>query len=151
LYCINLSIISFIDKIDVTPNTRSQRLIYFFLSVFTFLAGAFLATTLAGAFFITFFTTAFLTGALVTTGLATILTTGLVTFLPRYFELSNARIGMKTILINRSPSPYVQCFQNLAAILKKLIIIKTINTGGTKIHRKFRPDRPPSLNIRYRL
>ena len=94
------------------------------ISVFTFLAGAFLATTLAGAFLITFFATAFLTGALATTaaglaiGLAMIFATGLTDFLPRYFELSNARIGMKTILINRSPSPYAQCFQNCFAILK---------------------------------
>ena len=85
---------------------------YFFLiSVFTFLT-----TFLAGAFLITFFATAF-TGALLA-GVAIILTTGLVTFLLRYCELSNARIGMNTILINRIPSPYARCFQNLSAILK---------------------------------
>ena len=118
------------------------------ISVFTFLT-----TFLAGAFLITFFATVFLTGALVTTiaGLAIIFVTGLVPFLPRYFELSNARIGMNTILINNIPSPYAQCFQNLVATLNAFMIINTQNTGGIKIHRKFRPDRPPSLNIRYRL
>jgi hypothetical protein len=99
-----------------------------------------------------FLPTAFFVGAfavgVVVIGLTATLAAAL---LPRYFELSNASIGMKTTLINKIPSPYVQCFQNLFAILKQLIIISIANTGGINIHRKFRPDRPPSSNIRYRL
>lgn len=102
-----------------------------------------------------FLATTFLAGAFAI-GLAVVTIIGLAvplatSFLPRYFELSNARIGMKMIFKNNIPSPYVQCFQNLSAILNTLIIMSTTNTGGMIIHKKFRPDRPPSLNIRYRL
>ena len=74
---------------------------FLFLSVFTFFTAAFfLITFLAGAFTATF---------------AMCLTAA---FLPRYFESSKARIGMKMTLRNRIPSPYARCFQNLFAILK---------------------------------
>ncbi|MEI6673409.1 MAG: hypothetical protein WCL02_09275 [bacterium] len=97
-----------------------------------------------------FLTIPFLVTASVTTftGVATIV---LVVFLPRYFESSNARIGIKIIFKKMIPSPYVQCFQNFFVILNTFISIKIKNTGGIKIHKTFRPDRPPSLNIRYRL
>ena len=92
--------------------------------VLTFLTGDLatgflIATFLTGALAIGFLATAFLIGALATvliSGLAITFATCLVFLLPRYFESSNARIGMKITLRNTIPSPYVQCFQNFSAM-----------------------------------
>ena len=147
----------FLQKINRTkktsgdiPNVLCALFLYnyfFLVSVFTFFTGVFF---LAGAFTAGVLTSFFAIGLLraLFIGLTTTL---LADFLPRYFESSNARIGMKIIFRNTIPIPYAQCFQNLSAILNALIIIRITNTGGKRIHRKFRPDRHPSSNIRYRL
>ena len=67
---------------------------------------------MTGVFFITF-----LAGALITV-LVGIFFIDVAIFFPRYFELSKARRGMKTILTNKIPSPNVQCFQKFSVILK---------------------------------
>lgn len=113
-----------------------------------------MVTAFAGAFFTIFFATGFLIILLLgilTSWVGTILIIFLIDFLPRYFELSNARIGTNTIFINIIPSPNVQCFQNLFVILKILIIIITINNGGKRIDNAHRPDIPQSLKRSIRL
>lgn len=87
---------------------------YFFLGValFAFLVGAFLTVlliTLFAGFFATGFSIVFTIGFTIAF---------VVIFLPRYFELSNAMIGMKMIFRNVIPIPYAQCFQKFFAMLK---------------------------------
>jgi len=72
--------------------------LYFFTGVF------FAATFFAGAFVVGF-----------VTGLAPDLA---IACWLRYLELSNARIGMNTILTKSIPSPNARCFQNFSAILR---------------------------------
>ena len=84
--------------------------------VFTFFTAGFFAVLVglfAGAFFARAFDAGVLLGFFIV-GLETFT----LFFLLRYFELSNARIGMNTILRKRIPSPKVQCFQKFLAILK---------------------------------
>lgn len=95
---------------------------YFFLATTFFLGDCRVATFLAGAFLMIFLATTFLIGAFVM-GLAVVTIVALApplatSFLPRYFESSNARIGMKMIFKNVIPIPYAQCFQNFFAMLK---------------------------------
>ena len=107
---------------------------YFFLViVFTFLAGALFTVAFTGVALAMIFGVGVCVVAVLTT-----------VFLLRYFESSNARIGMNITFKKIIPSPYAQCFQNLSVILNTFIIIRITNTGGIKIHRKFHPDRPPN-------
>ena len=134
-----------LKNVRISPNVSlifqyfNSQLFNCYFSIFTFLI-----TFFAGAFLMTFLIGAFATG-LITTFASTFFA---IIFLPIYFESSKARIGTKTILMNKSPSPNVRCFQNLFVILKRLMMTKTMNTGGNNIHRKFHPDRPPTLKIR---
>lgn len=95
---------------------------YFFLATTFFLGDCRVAAFLAGVFLMIFLAITFLAGAFAM-GLAVVTIIGLVillatSLLPRYFESSNARIGMKMIFNNVIPIPYAQCFQNFFAMLK---------------------------------
>ncbi len=132
---------------------------YYFFFVGAFFVGAFLVIIVfVGALVMVFFVGLFFmitflvgvcviffaTGVLVCAGV-------LVRFLLRYFESSNARIGMNMILRNIIPSPNVQSFQNLVGILNILMIIIIANNGGKKIESAHRPESHQSLNINVRL